>query len=782
MAYKFEPVINPYVDPGSVKVSEILNERFSQNFAAADALSTALRDMQYAPFENDTKIATELQKNATSQLEEFADRGDYENLSFGIHSAAKKFADTYKPIQTNYDQVTKYKTEIEDLYKTGKIDANTMNKAFKYSAHNYKGVKIDPNTGYVDPNSYFKGVDVVQDPNILQMVTQGIADIMASGNTSKVKRVGQGPEAQYEVLTENGWEGVSADKVASIVQTILNQPNVQAFLNQEAEFSTFDIDDQSLQNWANSTITDYQNKILQIKNSGYNSKTKNNAINSLNSELQLLQKGLQDPTILRNYLKQQHINSRVKEFEDYAIAKKAYSKTTSSYVQDWDAKYLKDYENYLKNLPEVVVAGQVHEVPNIGGNTVKSINSNINDITNRIEELSQKIYTGVYSNEQVEIMQNEIKDLDTRRKLQQTRLEHAAEASGQDLNAINENKDKLKNNFLNLLTDNKVSKFNKDENVDIGIVYKDPKTKDDFFQFPWESTDQSVPFSWLAETYANSDFDFNKTLEAAKNKIAESTGQNPKDIEINLNVANDLQYSLEALAKDANYFEYQPNEDKINKFLKTTQKPSVSFTNVMPGFTPSQRVANTKAINEFFKAGIPSHLHAFTSGEGADQGLTSMQSLIDNGIIGSDYKVIGQVLINNQSSNTGGVGDDLYAIQVEYGEKDKPTKKTIFVPVNEANIASQSAVLNHPINKWNRIVMAASNTAFTSDNEYVHEGFAKTSTGDHSIEYHINPMAKTVKVKFDGQWVSNEYGPINYGVGDQEFLNNFVSKPGIITF
>jgi hypothetical protein len=202
----------------------------------------------------------------------------------------------------------------------------------------------------------------------------------------------------------------------------------------------------------------------------------------------------------------------------------------------------------------------------------------------------------------------------------------------------------------------------------------------------------------------------------------------------------------------------------------------------MPGFDATQRAANTKAINEFFTAGIPGHLHAFTSGEGTDQGLTSMQTLIDNGVIGSDYKVIGQVLINNQSSNTGGVGDDLYAINVEYKVKDKPVKKTIFVPVTEANTASQSAILNHPINRWNRIVMGSKSTAFIDSDEYVHKGTGISNGVEYPIEYHINPTSNTVKVKFNGQWVSNANGPIKYGVGDKEFLNNFVSKPGIIKF
>jgi hypothetical protein len=205
MAYRFNPIIDPYVDPKAVEISKTLNDRFAANFGTADALSTAMRDMQYvSAFENDSKMAKELQKNTAANLEQMAARGDYENFTFTLAQSAKQFKDQYAPLEKNYQLVSKYQTEIEDLYKTGKIDAKTKENAFRYSASNYKGVKINPNTGYADPNSYFRGTDVVQDPNILELVTKGIADIMADGDSSKVKRTGQGENAQYEVLTENG--------------------------------------------------------------------------------------------------------------------------------------------------------------------------------------------------------------------------------------------------------------------------------------------------------------------------------------------------------------------------------------------------------------------------------------------------------------------------------------------------------------------------------------------------------------------------------------------------
>jgi len=773
MAYKFDPVINPYVDPKAVEISKTLNDRFAANFGTADALSTAMRDMQYvSAFENDSKMARELQRNTAANLEQMAARGDYENFTFTLAQSAKQFKDQYAPLEKNYQLVSKYQTEIEDLYKTGKIDSKTKENAFRYSANNYKGVKIDPNTGYADPNSYFRGTDIVQDPNILELVTKGIADIMADGDSSKVKRTGQGENAQYEVLTENGWEGVSADRVKTITSTVLNQPNVQAFLEQDGRFETFDKSPEQLQGWAGGLIQQYQNNIAQIQKGNYKQSDKTAAINNLNTEIQTLQQGMQNPEILRQYAKQSHIQSRMQEFENYAVAKKAYSKTTSSSIQDWDSRYLKDYENYLKNLPEVVVAGEAHEVPNIGGSSVNSIKATIDGYAGMMSALNDKISSGVYSIAEVDNMEAQVRDYQTKINQEQTRLNNALKASGADVQKVNQNLNVARESasaYLQTIPEN--------GRIPVGVELVDAADKNDSFLFPWESKeDVSVSTRDAMQVFINNNFDLDRTISTIKSNLqnenpTKSIRFDEKELRSLLKYYENSNPGLQAVKEDLK---------KANTLLKTTQKPVTTFTNVMPGFNASQRAVNTKAINDFFKGGIPNHLHAFTSGGGLDQGVTSMGSLITDGVIGSDYKVVGQVLINEQSSNVGGgIGEDLYAVTVEYtGADSKPTKKTLYIPANEANTVSGSTVLNHATNRWNRVVAGAKGTVIDNNSgEYVHTGV--DTEANMPIEYHINSIDNTVRVKYNGYWVKNENGPIKYGVGDPEFIRNFVDKSRI---
>ena len=53
MPYQFKDYVDTYVDPQTVKISEMLRDRYMQNFQANDTLSMAVDQMQAAlPFEN----------------------------------------------------------------------------------------------------------------------------------------------------------------------------------------------------------------------------------------------------------------------------------------------------------------------------------------------------------------------------------------------------------------------------------------------------------------------------------------------------------------------------------------------------------------------------------------------------------------------------------------------------------------------------------------------------------------------------------------------------------
>lgn len=156
MPYKWNEYVSTYVDPQSVKISEILRTRFMENFKANDALASAVDQMKAAlPFENDVKRKAELQKEIDDKLNQLSERGDYENLGFAVHRASKEFAEKYTPIKENYERYQNAIAAIDEQYKKGDINSEQYNLSSAYITKNYKGFEIDPTTGKAKEGSFF---------------------------------------------------------------------------------------------------------------------------------------------------------------------------------------------------------------------------------------------------------------------------------------------------------------------------------------------------------------------------------------------------------------------------------------------------------------------------------------------------------------------------------------------------------------------------------------------------------------------------------------------------
>ena len=194
----FKPYTSTYVDPKYDVMLESLNERYEANYAANDALEAQLLQLESAPFEGDKAERIKLIKDTQAKLQNFAERGDYENLSLAMARTAKEYSKQAAPISANYKAYSAYKSSLDEMVKNGDIDAGTKNKLLGYSSANYTGFKKDPQTGIADPSSMFVGVGAVKDPKILNLLDEHLAKIKADGDKSRIKRVDQ---IQYDALS-----------------------------------------------------------------------------------------------------------------------------------------------------------------------------------------------------------------------------------------------------------------------------------------------------------------------------------------------------------------------------------------------------------------------------------------------------------------------------------------------------------------------------------------------------------------------------------------------------
>jgi len=280
MPYNFKQYTSTYVDPQTTKIAEILRNRFMDNFNTNDVLRDELRQMKSADFENDMKIKSDIDFEVGEKLNDVAFSGDYENAAFQIHSAANEYKDRYLPILNNYQRYAQYKTDLAKSYEEGKISTAAYKAAVPLTkALGYKGVKLDPETGTVDESSYFTGISVVNNPKIQDKLIQALNVLHADSRESTVSDISQGPDGMYQVKTMNGWSGITKDKVEKAYGAVMSDPEVQAFLNQEAMFQAYlnnanedgSLNEQALDKSLAAGIQSHQDNISKL-NSLINSK------------------------------------------------------------------------------------------------------------------------------------------------------------------------------------------------------------------------------------------------------------------------------------------------------------------------------------------------------------------------------------------------------------------------------------------------------------------------------------------------------------------------------
>ena len=173
MPYKFGEYVSTYVDPQSVAISETLRNRFTENFKANDNLTMAVEQMKAAlPFENDVAKKKELEGKINETLETLSTRGDYENLGFAVHRAAKDFSTGYAPIKENYERYQGALKDLDEQYKKGDINAEDYNMATSYITKGYKGFEIDPTTGKVKEGTMYSSPTIYKDPKLMDKMKE----------------------------------------------------------------------------------------------------------------------------------------------------------------------------------------------------------------------------------------------------------------------------------------------------------------------------------------------------------------------------------------------------------------------------------------------------------------------------------------------------------------------------------------------------------------------------------------------------------------------------------
>ena len=357
MPINFGQPISMYVDPGSVKISETLRKRYSENFAAADELQRQLDVLNAADFEGDQQLKKQLEKQTRDRLEMLADRGDYENLSLAVARYGSDFQKQYSPIKDNYERYQQYRQQVQEMYDEGVIDAETYKLATPASSEGYSGLKLD-NDGNVDPDSYFSGMNLVKDVNITEMVNEAAKNLVADKDERESASVAQGPGGSLKITTSQGIETVSPERVKKIYQEVINRPDVKAALAQKAKLRTFNLSEQDQMAAINDRIefkTQQINELQQALNSDQYSEDQKRAIKKqmVNVQSEIDEMKNVDADSARQMVQNLEIQSILNPIEQSVLATNSYTQTTSSRKVDYDDIYLAQVKSNIVEQREI---------------------------------------------------------------------------------------------------------------------------------------------------------------------------------------------------------------------------------------------------------------------------------------------------------------------------------------------------------------------------------------------------------------------------------------------
>lgn len=259
MPIQYSNPINPYVNRGSVEVAKLLSSKFANNFQFADQLQDSLANLQVADFEGDLAAKMQLEQRTRQELEGFAARGDYENLMVPITRSAQQFAKDYTPLAQNYklyEEAKKIEQErvmrgdvTQDQYENWMRRSKYINDPTTGDLGTYRGVKFNAD-GSVDNSSYFAHIPIAKAVNVDEEILKAIntLDPEKRGGRSATNFV-QGQDGIRYVVDSEGEiiEQITPDRVAAVTRQVLDRSDVRSYLEQEADFGTFEATPDELQ-------------------------------------------------------------------------------------------------------------------------------------------------------------------------------------------------------------------------------------------------------------------------------------------------------------------------------------------------------------------------------------------------------------------------------------------------------------------------------------------------------------------------------------------------------
>jgi hypothetical protein len=649
-----------------------------ENFKSHDQLAMAVDQMQAAiPFENDLAKKKELQAHLDETLSKLTDRGDFENLGFVIHKEAKDFGRKYAPIKQNYDL---YQGAMQDLQKRAASKENGINaEQLKYAPGwmlgDYKGFETDPETGRLKEGTMFSPKTVYSDPKIMDRIKDRLSILVKHDYKVENVKVGQGEDGKFKISSGSQVIEVRQEDVDKVIQTVLEEPDVKAYVSQLAEMKAFAVTNgqdpkEALMGQAQS----YQNAIDQanakLAEGNLSSKDKQqlkDLIVGYQSTIEEIKSAATDPNKANAYLQTKIADEIVQPVKEYASLAAYRDVTWKKYDVAYDEVWKSRMDAELALGPKM--EGQtITTADKLGGATVEeklaTIQSN-NALADRLEKESNAPGLAQDIVEQKRAQASSLR-IDARRM--ESFIKQATDMSV-SVNDI-EKLDPTLVGFIKGLLPNATAG---DIAIAMHRTFDNPLDQD--YQSFQDKFDRRYGFGAL-DAHLRRYYGADATRSYGENNEGiityipngagwdafKNTGQVPNN---NMPLAVNRGLGLSGINRT---FDFTRNSD-VNAKFKELKTSSVTQYGLLPGLTKDESIAATKAAKAFFPGwAIPENV----SVQGLDGAVIQGSAL-------AGYKV----------GTYGYVSDlgkwELQLLPPEGTGSNKPIPKTVLLDANQIN-------------------------------------------------------------------------------------------------
>ena len=360
-----------YRDQGSVQVNTMLRDRFARAMAADDALTASVDAMQSADYEGDNQLKAELAEEYNAKLDERARRGDYETAGTSISKDSRGFIQGYTPIKRNFDRVQAYQAEQKKKLEKGDLDEQTYAATMGMSNKDYTGLQKNDD-GTINEDSYFSGYRTVKNVDIATEIDEAMEGYKAREGGSDIQLVGQGPNQSMKIKKGNEWSVVPPEDVDAIFNNVLSRPDVIASLRQKGDVGTYQLTDEEISTSIGNSLygdpedEDSKGLIAQYDELVASGKTDDETVAMLDQLEDLIEEreellgdaGVESSEELinrrKNYAKNEVIGREIGRERGAAYAKYVRNDVKTTYIEDYDERYLKDYQKMIDNYTATV--------------------------------------------------------------------------------------------------------------------------------------------------------------------------------------------------------------------------------------------------------------------------------------------------------------------------------------------------------------------------------------------------------------------------------------------